>query len=91
MDALIESLKAEPALAWKLAVNVQGHAPNSAAAKKAATISERLSSWSTTCCHGAGRMGVPASSPTPSGMVRTGSFPCWRTWAIPPGTSPCAR
>ena len=38
MDALIESLKAEPALAWKLAVNVQGHAPDSAAAKKAAKI-----------------------------------------------------
>src|SRR5512139_1204742 len=38
MDALIESLKAEPALAWKLAVNVQGRTPNSAAAKKAARI-----------------------------------------------------
>ena len=36
MDALIESLKAEPALAWKLAVNVQGRTSNSAAAKKAA-------------------------------------------------------
>jgi len=36
MDALIKSLKAESALAWKLAVNVQGHAAGSSAAKKAA-------------------------------------------------------
>jgi hypothetical protein len=38
MVALIESLKAEPALAWKLVVNVQGHAPDSSAAKKAAKM-----------------------------------------------------
>jgi hypothetical protein len=38
MDALIKSLNTEPALAWKLAVNVQGHAPNSSAAKKAAKV-----------------------------------------------------
>jgi len=36
MDELIKSLKAEPALAWKLAVNAQGHAAGSSAAKKAA-------------------------------------------------------
>jgi hypothetical protein len=40
MDELIKSLKAEPALAWKLAVNVQGHAPNSSAAKKAEKMVE---------------------------------------------------
>jgi hypothetical protein len=36
MDALIESLKAEPALAWKLAVNVEGNDPDSPDARKAA-------------------------------------------------------
>jgi hypothetical protein len=36
MDELLKLLKAEPALAWKLAVNVQGRAPDSSAAKKAA-------------------------------------------------------
>jgi hypothetical protein len=41
MDALIESLKAEPVLAWKLVVNVEGHTPDSSAAKKAAkTVKE---------------------------------------------------
>jgi hypothetical protein len=36
MDALIDSLKTLPALAWKLKVNVEGRDPTSAAAKKAA-------------------------------------------------------
>ena len=41
MDASIESLKAEPALAWKLAVNVEGHDLDSKAARKAAkTVKE---------------------------------------------------
>jgi len=38
MDASIESLKAQPALAWNLKVNVEGRAPDSPAAKKAAKI-----------------------------------------------------
>jgi hypothetical protein len=41
MDALIETLKTEPALAWKLKVNVEGRDPDSPAAKKAAkTVKE---------------------------------------------------
>jgi hypothetical protein len=41
MDALIETLKAEPALAWNLKVNVEGRNPDSPAAKKAAkTVKE---------------------------------------------------
>ncbi len=40
MDELIKALKAEPALAWKLAVNVQGHAADSSAAKKAEKMVE---------------------------------------------------
>jgi hypothetical protein len=38
MGALIESLQAEPALAWKLKVNVQGLNPDSHAARKAAGV-----------------------------------------------------
>lgn len=38
MDALIESLHAEPVLAWKLKVNVEGHDPDSPVARKAAKI-----------------------------------------------------
>jgi len=41
MDALIETLRTEPALAWKLKVDVEGHDPDSQAARKAAkTVKE---------------------------------------------------
>jgi hypothetical protein len=38
MDQLIEQLKSEPALAWKVTVNILGHAPDSPEAKKAARL-----------------------------------------------------
>jgi len=38
MNQLIEQLNAEPALAWKMAVNVLGQAPNSHTAQKAAEV-----------------------------------------------------
>jgi hypothetical protein len=38
MDTLLDHLRLEPALAWKVAVNLLGHAPDSAEAKKAAEV-----------------------------------------------------
>ena len=38
MDNLISQLQTEPALAWKAAVNILGHDPNSAEAKQAALV-----------------------------------------------------
>jgi hypothetical protein len=41
MSQLIEQLNSEPALAWKVAVNVLGQAPDSSTARKAAETSRR--------------------------------------------------
>jgi hypothetical protein len=41
MSQLVEQLKSEPALAWKVTVNVLGQAPNSSAAKKPAEITRQ--------------------------------------------------
>jgi len=38
MDTLLEQLKSEPALAWKVTVNILGHAPDSPEARKAASV-----------------------------------------------------
>jgi len=38
MDNLLDQLRLEPALAWKVAVNLLGHEPDSAEAKKAAEV-----------------------------------------------------
>ena len=90
MDALIKSLKTEPALAWKLAVNVQGHAPNSSAAKKAAKVLKNselvrdLFSWRRPD-------GRSRFKPYTKWYGRTGSSPCWRIWAIRPGMSSFVR
>jgi hypothetical protein len=39
MDTLLDQLRLEPALAWKVAVNLLGHEPDSAEAKQAAEVS----------------------------------------------------
>jgi hypothetical protein len=41
MDHLLDQLRSEPALTWKLAVGILGHAPDSAAAQQASLVARR--------------------------------------------------
>ncbi|MDI6768552.1 MAG: hypothetical protein QMD04_02620 [Anaerolineales bacterium] len=43
MDTLLDQLHLEPALAWKVAVNLLGHAPDSAKARQAANVTRHSS------------------------------------------------
>jgi hypothetical protein len=43
MDNLLDQLRLEPALAWKLAVNLLGHAPDSGEARQAANVTRHSS------------------------------------------------
>ena len=53
MNTLLDQLRLEPALAWKVTVNLLGHAPDSAEAKWAAEVtrhsSPKTSQVSETC------------------------------------------
>jgi len=42
MNNLLDQLRLEPALAWKVTVNLLGHAPDSAEAKWAAEVTRHL-------------------------------------------------
>lgn len=63
MNSLIELLRAEPALAWKLAVNILGHDQNSTEARQASNVT-RHSSLVTSLLSERNANGVPASPPT---------------------------
>ena len=43
MNTLLDQLRLEPALAWKVTVNLLGHAPDSAEAKWAAEVTRHSS------------------------------------------------